>query len=144
MSVVLVDTGAWIALLSATDQYAPRARERYEELAAAGVRLVTTNYVVDETATRLRYDAGIAAALAFRDMLAASVVARRLRVVWIDQALERAAWQLLEQYRDVGLSLTDATSAAVAAKLRIPEVFGFDSDFEALGLLVLPGPVRAR
>ena len=144
MKATLVDTGAWIALLSSEDQHAASAQARYRELALSGVRLVSTNYIVDETATRLRYDAGLDAALKFRDMLTAAVVQRRLRLAWIDEAVERQAWQLLEQYRDVPLSLTDATTAAVARKSKIDEIFGFDADFAALGFLVIPGPGRRR
>ena len=136
---MVVDTGAWIALLSRADQHAAAASERYRTLAVEGTRLVTTNYIVDETATRLRYGAGLDAALAYRRMLDDSVKARRLRISWIDETIEREAWRILEQYRDVNLSLTDATTAVTARRSRIEEVFGFDRDFEALGLLVLPG-----
>lgn len=139
MKSVLVDTGAWIALLSRRDQHASAASERYRDLAGEGIRLVTTNYIVDETATRLRYGAGLDAALAYRRMLDDSIQSRRLRITWIDETIEREAWRILEQYRDVTLSLTDATTAVAARRTRIAEIFGFDRDFEALGLLVLPG-----
>jgi predicted nucleic acid-binding protein len=136
---VLVDTGAWIALLSRGDQHAKAATARYADLSREAARLLTTNYIVDETATRLRYGAGVDAALAYRRMLDDSVKARRLRITWIDETIEREAWRVLEQYRDVTLSLTDATAAVTARRTRIEEIFGFDRDFEALGLLVLPG-----
>ena len=139
MKTVVVDTGAWIALLSRADQHAAAATERYQTLAGEGVRLVTTNYIVDETATCLRYGAGLDAALGYRRMLDDSVKARHLRITWIDESIEREAWRVLEQYRDVALSLTDATTAVTARRIRIDEIFGFDRDFEALGLLVLPG-----
>jgi predicted nucleic acid-binding protein len=139
---VVVDTGAWIALLSRADQHAPAAAERYRTLSAEGARLVTTNYIVDETATRLRYGGGLDAALAYRRMLDDSVKARRLRIAWVDESTEREAWRVLEQYRDVTLSLTDATTAVAARRAHIAEIFGFDRDFEALGLLVLPGSTQ--
>ena len=44
---------------------------------------------------------GLDAALAYRRMLDDSVKARRLRIDWIDETIEREAWRLLEQYRDV-------------------------------------------
>jgi uncharacterized protein len=139
MKTVVVDSGAWIALLSRADQHAAAAKERYRTFSSEGVRLVTTNYIVDETATRLRYGAGLDAALAYRRMLDDSVKARRLRITWIDETIERESWRVLEQYRDVTLSLTDATTAVTARRTRIEEIFGFDRDFEALGMLVLPG-----
>jgi hypothetical protein len=93
---------------------------------------------VDETATRLRYDVGLAAALRFRDTLAEAGRAERLRIVWVDRTIEARAWDILEKYADLALSLTDGTTAAVARAQRIREVFGFDDEFAALGLIVAP------
>lgn len=138
MRTVVVDTGAWIALLSRDDRYFEAARAHYEALRHEGARLVTTNYVVDEAATRFRYGAGLSAALSYRRMLDEAVSHRQLRIAWVDETVEREGWRILEQYADVELSLTDAVTGAVARRGRIREVFGFDRDFEALGLLVLP------
>ena len=110
----------------------------YRRLNAEGAGILTTNYVVDETATRLRYDVGLGAALAFRTRLDEMVKLGRWRVVWIDERLEREGWHIMEHYADVRLSLTDATSAAVARSSRIIEVFGFDAHFQALGFIVSP------
>lgn len=140
MSTVFVDTSGWIALLSHDDRLHNRALARYDELARDSSRLLTNNYVVDETATRLRYGVGLEAALQFRQTLLDAVAARRLRIAWVDENAEAEAWRILEQYRDVKLSLTDAVCAVTARTARITEVFGCDSDFEALGFVVLPGP----
>jgi predicted nucleic acid-binding protein len=135
---VFVDTGAWIALLEGDDMLHEGARAYYEAHVASRDRLLTTNYVVDESATRLRYDAGLEAAMLFRRTLDEAMALGRLRTAWIDQRLEREAWNLLERYADVELSLTDATSAVVARRARVSEVFGFDGDFRALGFDVQP------
>ncbi len=140
MSVVFVDSSGWIALLSRDDRRHPAAVARYRELAAAGARLVTNNYVTDETATRLRYGLGLAAALDFRRMCRAAEVRGRLRIAWVDEPSEAEAWRILEQYADVRLSLTDAAGAATARAARASEIFGCDRDFEALGFSVVPGP----
>ncbi|MGH9092375.1 MAG: type II toxin-antitoxin system VapC family toxin [Acidimicrobiales bacterium] len=139
MSTVFVDTSGWIALLSRDDRLHARALTRYNDLSASGCHLVTNNYVVDETATRLRYGLGLAAALGFRRMVLEAVATRRLRLAWVDEKAEAEAWRILEQYRDVKLSLTDAVCAVTARAARITEVFGCDGDFEALGFVVLPG-----
>lgn len=138
MTPTFVDTGAWIALLKRDDHMHAQARDYYEQQLASGTRFLTTNYVVDETATRLRYDAGLPAALAFRRALDRSVAERRVRLSWIDPGLEREGWDILERYADVSLSLTDATSVAAARKANIRDVFGFDADFRALGFNLQP------
>lgn len=135
---VFVDSGAWIALIKRNDRMHALARRHYELLYAAGTALLTSNYVVDETVTRLRYDVGLQAARDFRGRLTALYSLRRARLVWIDEAIETAGWRILEQYEDVPLSLTDATSAAVAQDAHITNIFGFDADFEALGFIVGP------
>jgi predicted nucleic acid-binding protein len=114
------------------------AQAHYERLQASRARLLTTNYVTDETATRFRYDLGLEVALAFRDLLLKAEAKRRVRVIWIGRELEDEAWRLLARYADVQLSLTDATTAAVARARRVNEIFGFDQDFRALGMAVEP------
>ncbi|MGH2498811.1 MAG: type II toxin-antitoxin system VapC family toxin [Candidatus Limnocylindria bacterium] len=138
MRAVVVDTGAWIALLNRRDPLHPSASAHLDRLRSDGARLVTTNYVIDETATRLRYGAGLAAAVRFKEVVDAARKSAALRVAWIDPRIEARAWAVLEEYADIGLGLTDATTAAVARAHRIREVFGFDADFRALGFLVAP------
>ena len=118
MSGVFVDTGGWIALFRRDDAHHAAAVAFYAAALDAGALLVTSNYVTDETATRLRYDIGLTAALRFRDSMEAAVAARRLRLAWVDQAIEREAWSTMERFADVGLSFTDATSAALPAEPR--------------------------
>ena len=138
MKLVFVDTGAWLALLDQDDSLHAQARIHYRELIADGSGLVTTNYVVAETATRLRYDVGLRAALAFRERLKRLEDGGQGRVVWIDERSEDEGWRVMEQYADMRLSLTDATSAVVARANRISDVFGFDAHFYALGFVVAP------
>lgn len=138
MTPIFVDTGAWIALLKRNDSLHDEARTYYEAKVGSRDRFLTTNYVVDETATHLRYDGGLEAALVFRRALDEAIARERLRLAWIDERIEREAWQVLERYADVNLSLTDATSSVVARRARIREVFGFDADFRALGFDVRP------
>lgn len=138
MTRLFVDTGGWIALLKRDDEMHARAAVYYEAELVGGRRLLTTNYVIDETVTRLRYDAGLEAAVAFRRAVERATAARRLQVVWIDARIERAGWDLLEQYAGLALSLTDATSAVVARRAGVGEVFGFDRHFRALGFDLQP------
>lgn len=52
---------------------------------------------------------------------------------------EVRAVTLLTQYSDHRLSFHDALCAAVMLRVGIPSIFTFDSDFYALGFIVLPG-----
>ena len=138
MSVVFVDSGAWIALIKRNDLLHDAARRHYQRCVDERIGFVTTNYIVDETATRLRYDVSLAAALDYRSRLLALQTVGRARIFWIDEHTEEEGWRLMQQYADLRLSLTDATSAAVARSARLTEIFGFDHHFEALGFTVVP------
>lgn len=138
MSLVFVDTGAWIALLNRGERLHSKARETYASFSGQGTRLATSSDVLDETTTRLRYDIGLKAALAFRDAVESAQQKRLLRVIWVDANIHRQAWALLERHRDVELSFTDATSSAIARELKSKTVFGFDGDFRSLGFELIP------
>ena len=53
--MIFVDSGAWIALSNQTDQHHRDALAVYNDLKKEKVRLLTTDYVIDETTTWLRY-----------------------------------------------------------------------------------------
>jgi predicted nucleic acid-binding protein len=135
---VFVDTGAWIALIKRDDRFHGHARQYYDKLYADRAGLLTTNYVVAETATRLRYDVGLQAALDFRARIDALGLIGKGRTIWVDERLEAQGWRIMSQYADIPLSLADATSAAAAQVNHITDVFGFDKHFAALGFIVAP------
>lgn len=138
MKRVFVDTGAWIAAIERGDRHHDAAAAHLENLVRRRTPLMTTNYVVSETATRLRYDSGLPTALKFREQLVRASTGGRIAIEWIDESAQEAGWAILERYADVGLSMTDATSAAVARANKVSTVFGFDADFRALGFDVQP------
>ncbi len=51
--MIFVDTGAWIALTDVSDQYHLEAVSIYTQLKQRKARFLTTDYVIDETVTRL-------------------------------------------------------------------------------------------
>ena len=63
--MVFVDTGGWIAMAVRRDRYHKKAAIYYRKISKDKVRLVTSNYVLAETYTRIRYDDGHAKALQF-------------------------------------------------------------------------------
>jgi uncharacterized protein len=136
--LVFVDTGAWIALVVRDEPRNRQAQRFWERQLADGTHFVTTNYVVSETATWLRYRAGLASALAFRDRMGLAAERSLVRLSRVEESVDRDAWDLMEQYADLRLSFVDATSAVVARGSGITQVFGFDSDFRALGFDVQP------
>ncbi|MBI5239165.1 MAG: PIN domain-containing protein [Elusimicrobia bacterium] len=129
-----MDTSAFVALEDRSDRLHAPARSFYESLTPAD-RLCTSNYVVDETVTRLRYTVGWQAAVDFAEAVLKS---RLCGVVYVDADVERAALQVLKRFKDKRLSFTDCTSMALLARLRLDAVFAFDEDFARAGFRTLP------
>ena len=136
--MVYADSGAFIALLWRRDRAHERVRDHYRRLRDAGDVLLTSNLVVTETATRLRFDAGLSAALAFRELLESAVDAGRLLVRHADPELDARAWDLLARHEELTLSFTDCVGAVTAKEGRAAAVFGLDNDFRRLGFPLEP------
>jgi hypothetical protein len=135
---VYVDTGAFIALLWRRDRQHDRCRRHYLSVRDAHDVLLTSNHVVAETATRLRYDAGLRLALQFRELVDEAVEVGRLVVRHADAQLESRAWDTMAQYADVTLSFADCVGAVTARDGGAHAIFGLDTDFRALGFSVEP------
>ncbi len=135
---VFIDTGVWVALLRKNDARHRDAAREWKRLTRDRARLMTSSFVLSESATRLRYDAGLPAALALRDRMRIAGSRGLLRLVWVDEQTVEAGWQVMEKYPDLALSLTDATSAAVCRRMKIHTICGFDSDFRVMGFDVRP------
>jgi predicted nucleic acid-binding protein len=100
--------------------------------------MLTTSLVVAETATRLRYDAGLPTALAFRDIVADAVRSGRLAVRYADEELHAKSWALMARFSDQALSFTDCAGAVAAREARADAVLGLDADFSVLGFALEP------
>lgn len=132
MERVFVDTGAWFAFANRKD---PQHADVGDALRAFSGRIVTSNYVFDETLSLCRYRLG---------RRAARVVGSVLRdpdevdLVRLGIADEEAAWKLFRDRGDQRYSFTDCTSFVLMRRLAIPTALALDSDFRAEGFRLLP------
>lgn len=132
--MIFVDTGAWIALSDKSDQYHRDALSIYAGLSQGGEFLMTTNYVIGETVTRLRYDASHAVAVRFLNLMGKTEKAGSLRISEIDEELFKKAVTIFCKYDTVLLSFVDCTSFAICQKHNIQEAFAFDQHFTMMGI----------
>jgi predicted nucleic acid-binding protein len=130
LRAVFVDTGAWVALRYARDQFHGRARSVVRHLQAEGVGLVTTEWVLAEAVTLLKARGAVHHAIA----LGEAVHAGRLGHL-IDSTADRRrrAWDLFVRYRDRRVGWVDCASFAVMEELGLTQFFGFDDDFARAG-----------
>ncbi len=130
MEFIFVDTSAWYALIDKDDAEHKAAKAFIQNLT---LPLMTTNLIVHETITLLRYRLG--------HKIAAEVGAKLwkeepAKLVFIDRVMEQKAWKLFLRYRDHRFSFTDCTSFVVMEQFGILKAFVFDSDFESYGRFV--------
>lgn len=131
---IFVDTSAFVAIVNRSDQYHQKAKEFVTALEPS-VKFHTSNYIIDETITRIRMRAGHKPALNFGKGIFTS---RIYRIHYIDESIEREAFKIFEKYQDQKLSFTDCTSIALMRRLGITKIFAFDEDFVALGFEIVP------
>ena len=132
MNRIFVDTGAWYALIDRRDPDHPAVKEILNHWKG---RLVTSNFVVDESVTLLRYRLGFEPAHLFGREARGGALAQLHRVSPRD---EDAAWSIFERYRDKTFSFTDCTSFALMERLRLDTAVALDGDFRSYGLRCLP------
>ena len=130
--MIFVDSGAWIALVNRRDQHHDDAVETFNNLVQQKTQLLTTDYVIAETANRLRDNHLVA--VQFLDRTKDSQETEVLTVVEIDSLLFQEAERLFRQYDTARLSFTDCTSFAVCQQHNISEAFAFDQHFPMVGI----------
>jgi len=62
---IFVDTSAFIALFDRKDQYYRKAKAYFEAIRLESTQLSTSNYIIDETLTRIRIQNGHKVAVEF-------------------------------------------------------------------------------
>jgi predicted nucleic acid-binding protein len=121
-----------------SDSLHPVAQIYYEDLLSERVPLFTSNFVLDETITRIRYDIGHAAACRFWDLYEQAEEQHLVTTLWVDAVVTQEALQIFRKYSDQRFSLTDCTSFVLMKLHSITEAFSFDSHFEVVGFIRQP------
>lgn len=140
--MVFADTGGWLAMAAKRDRHHKVAAAYYRRLSKAKVRLVTSNYVLSETYTRVRYDDGHAKAMQFNALIQEAIKAGRLNIEWVTPAIHKEAWSIFEKNEDQDFSFVDCTSFVIAKRLGVKEAFGFDDHFKTMGFILKPAKTK--
>ena len=132
MERLFVDTSAWFA-------YANRKDRDHATVSAAVTgfdgRLVTSNFVFDETLSLCLYRLGHTVAERVGAVLLDPDSVDLIRVTPED---EQMAWTLFRNRPDQRYSFTDCTSFALMRRLGVDAALALDEDFRAEGFRVMP------
>ncbi len=133
---IFVNTSGWLALYNPNDPNHEAARQLWEYLRNQPVRLVTTDYVLDQVYTAFKVFGSLHAAQAFHALITNSAI---LRLFMADSVIFDRAWKVFVDDEQPQWSFTDCINYSVVQYLGISEVFTFDPTFTAPGLARIPG-----
>lgn len=136
---LFVDSSAWIGLFGEADKYHQLASHAFTSLGTQPQRLITSDYIIDETLTHILITYGRHNALRFgRWVLSASFVDK----IWIDEVVWQAAWEMFQRYDDKQWAFTDCTSFVLMRQHNLHRAFTFDHHFAQAGFQLWPGMDR--
>jgi len=128
---VFVDTGIFVALRNADDEFHGRSKELMKRaLKGEFSRVYTSDYVIDEAVTvalvRTRsHDLAV-------DVGEYIIKSPRIIKLWVTKESFDAAWETFQKFKDRPMSFTDCASLALAKKNGISQIMSFGSGFDGL------------
>ena len=130
---IFVDTSAFYALEDISDDNHKNAIEVRDEIKNKKIKLITSNFVIDEILTLLRIKLGHDIAVKFGKNIQKSKI---IDVIHVTGEIEKLAWGTFVKYQDKDFSFTDCTSFEIMRKYRINRGFTFDNHFKKFGFKV--------
>lgn len=131
---VFGDTSFFFALVAKRDPAHRPAVTAYEKLLRAGARVVTTDYVVDETLTLTKARIDAPTSLALLDRMERS---EAIDVEALTSERFLTSKQYFRKHSDHGYSFTDCTSFVLMDELEVRRALTTDRHFREAGFEVL-------
>ena len=135
---IFIDSSAWIAYMLKGE---PNHQAVFDYLTGEirlKSKLFTSDYVLDETFTRLLNTQGITTVKKFKTHLSLTEKQGQLLVFWTDETLFTRSWPLFQKFAEHKLSFTDVTIFTLAKDFKLDEVLSLDQGFKKVGLTVRP------
>ena len=128
-SLLFVDTWGWCVSANPKEARHQQVKQIMETLLDSGNHLITTNFVLDETYTLVRFRVHHQASVELHQKIERLIAGKLLKVIHITPEIEQAAWRIFERYSDKDFSFTDCTSFVVmftsfSSLLRKPPIVG--------------------
>ena len=127
---LFIDSGGFYALVSAEEPSHEKAIGIREEAGRLRRRAVTTDYVLDETATLLRAR-GLTKHL--KEFLRMTETTEALSIEWMTPERFAAARTFMLKHLDQEFSFTDCASLIVMKELRLIDALATDKHFRIAG-----------
>ncbi len=128
--MIYIDTGAFFARFAKKDQHHIQAMRIWKKIYKQNVKLVSSNFVIDETLTLLARKTSYEYSVEQAKNIYNSPTLTLLRP---EKSDEIAAIKLFEKYADMKVSFTDCVSFQLMKKHKINKAFTFDMHFQLAG-----------
>ena len=131
---LFIDASGFIALISKKDKKHLIANTFFRHIIDEKIIQITTNLVISETYTFLRYQENYHISYRFLETIRRAEKAGFLLIIYSCSTIERKAMDLLEKFNDQELSYTDAVSfACIEIDQDIKDIFTLDKHFYITG-----------
>lgn len=137
MQRVFIDSSAWLAYYLSDEPDHVRVKNLIRGFTKEGKVMVTSNDIIDETVTFLIYHKPLLA-VKFIDFIKKTILTNNITQLWVDEAIQTEAFDLVQKFVEHKLSLTDSTSIVLSKKFSIESIISLDSDFRKVGIPTLP------
>lgn len=124
---ILVDSDAFVGLLIKKDSHHNESSKLFSEIAARGLPIITTSFVIAETATVLSHRIGQELARIFLDDV---VTEGKFPTVFVTESLQQQAIEIFKKQNNKGISMTDCVNVAVMQQIQTVTIFSYDSFYE--------------
>ncbi|QWR78745.1 type II toxin-antitoxin system VapC family toxin [Candidatus Magnetomonas plexicatena] len=132
MTTVFVDTSALVAFFDKADEMHLEARSKMEIIKRKKLKLLLTNFIFDEALTLCVTRTNHETAVKMGEFIFSSNI---IEIVWLNEELQRKAWEYFKRHSDKIYSFTDCTSFLVMQKMEMQLFFSFDEDFKRAGFM---------
>lgn len=138
LGTVFVDTSAWKAFYDEQDDRHGEARSFMEKVVSKKLPvrlLVTSDYVLDETLTLVRFAHSHSKAVELANTILES---RATKLVFVGEERFNESLKMFTERKDKEWSFTDCSSFVLMKNLNLATAFAFDPHFEQAGFHTLP------
>lgn len=123
---VLIDSDAFVGWVFAEDAHHQQVKEIFQRIIDNRMKLVTTNYVVSETATVLSKLDGQDLARSFLKQVI------HITTIHISESLQQESLHIFKGLNKKRSSVVDCSNVAVMQQFSIPKIFSFDKVYERM------------
>jgi len=132
---VLIDTWGWLALGHRRDARHQEVKAFYQALRKQGVRLYTTDYVLDELISLLFRREAFEESIRFTEGIFQASHKAQLTIERVTSERFTSAWALRKRFQDKPkISFTDLTSMVIMQERSITKILTDDDHFTHVGM----------